>query len=130
MPIHKIIKRNPAFYRLLIISILLCQPVVAQWTWQNPLPTGQNYLGCDFINPVKGWIAGGWGCIIRTLDGGDTWELPNSGVLSDLYGVYSLDENYGWAVGNGGTILHTKNGGGNWIIQQSGSGSGSYITSV
>jgi photosystem II stability/assembly factor-like uncharacterized protein len=121
-----------ALLTLVTTSFLILKPslVLSQWTWQNPLPSGANYRGCDFIDSSKGWIVGDWGCIIRTSDGGHTWEVQHSGVEADLYNVFFLDENYGWAVGNRGTILHTKNGGKNWLIQQYGTVTSAYISSV
>jgi len=130
LPIGEIMRLHLVYFCFLWINVLLCQPTTAQWTWQNPLPTGNTYRGCDFLDTQTGWIVGGYGCILKTTDGGTTWVLQNSGVTTDLYGVYFLDENYGWAVGNGATILHTKNGGNDWMIQHGGSGSGSYINSV
>jgi photosystem II stability/assembly factor-like uncharacterized protein len=106
-------------------------PVHSQWTWQNPLPTGAVYYrGCDFIDSSRGWIVGDWGCIIRTTDGGLTWEVQHSGVTADLYAVFFLDENYGWAVGSYGTIIHTINGGQSWQLQKQYYDPYVYITSV
>jgi photosystem II stability/assembly factor-like uncharacterized protein len=113
------------FLLLVFSSTALCQ-----WTWQNPLPTGATYRGCDFLDPMNGWIVGYCGCIIRTSDGGLSWEVQHSGVNADLIGVCFINENYGWVTGNFGTILHTKNGGATWSVQKSTWASGSYISSI
>jgi photosystem II stability/assembly factor-like uncharacterized protein len=114
----------------LFILVFSSPEVISQWTWQNPLPTGATYRGCDFIDPMSGWIVGYCGCIMRTSDGGLSWEVQHSGVKADLYAVCFINENYGWAVGNYGTILHTKNGGETWSVQKSYGGSGYYISSI
>ncbi|MBK7500346.1 MAG: T9SS type A sorting domain-containing protein [Ignavibacteriales bacterium] len=51
------------------------------------------------------------GLIIRTTDGGNSWESQFSGTKNWLTGVSFIDKNIGWVVGAFGTILHTTNGG-------------------
>ena len=58
--------------------------------------------------------------IIRTIDGGSTWNVQSSRTVNDLLGVSFSDVNNGTAVGREGTIIRTTNGGTNWILQSSG----------
>jgi len=60
--------------------------------------------------------------ILRTTDGGDTWEVQASGVKQAtlLMAVSFTDANTGTAVGENGTITRTTNGGGTWVPQTSG----------
>ncbi len=51
------------------------------------------------------------GTILRTTDGGATWNPQTSGTTFALNAVSFTDVNNGWAVGNNGTIRHTTNGG-------------------
>ncbi|MBM3212580.1 hypothetical protein FJZ33_10180, partial [Candidatus Poribacteria bacterium] len=62
----------------------------------------------------NGWAVGDNGIILRWNDLERTWAPQNSGVSSDLYGVFSIGNNEGWAVGKNATILRTTNGGLNW----------------
>jgi photosystem II stability/assembly factor-like uncharacterized protein len=48
------------------------------------------------------------------------WIFQNSGVFTNLYEVFFLDEFNGWSVGADGVILKTTNGGTNWNIIASG----------
>ncbi len=48
------------------------------------------------------------------------WVKQSSGLSSNLYGVFFVDESTGWAVGASGKILHTNNGGTTWAEQTSG----------
>jgi len=63
----------------------------------------------------------GWtGAILRTTDGGRTWEPVRSPAASwSLSAVYFRDRREGWAVGFGGQILHSADGGLSWEAQAS-----------
>jgi hypothetical protein len=60
------------------------------------------------------------GDILKTTDGGISWNSQTSGTGTLLNSVYFLDEDTGWVVGSGGTILKTINGGATWETQSSG----------
>lgn len=71
-----------------------------------------------YICPTNGEIV-----LLRTTDGGNTWEsLITTGDtnFSKLQRVKFYNENIGWAVGSGGTIFRTTDGGDNWIRKGSG----------
>ncbi|WP_374498559.1 WD40/YVTN/BNR-like repeat-containing protein [Zoogloea sp.] len=61
---------------------------------------------------------GDYGTIVRSSDGGNTWQqaatVPVSGLLTS---VSFADAKNGWAVGHGGIILVTRDGGETWAIQ-------------
>jgi photosystem II stability/assembly factor-like uncharacterized protein len=52
--------------------------------------------------------------ILRTTNGGDTWDLQDAGTTSALHSVIAIDQNTALAVGSDGTILKTKDGGAVW----------------
>ena len=60
------------------------------------------------------------GTILRTTDGGTTWNSQTSGTTVRLEGVSFTDSNNGTAVGDNGTILRTTDGGTTWNSQISG----------
>lgn len=101
-----------------------------------------------FLDATHGWIVGEQGRMVRTEDGGQTWEnvtLPrppkqdkaggNEEMMSDeeleafgaltplpsLYGVYFTSPQQGWVVGQEGTIARTQDGGKQWEFQSSNS---------
>ena len=67
----------------------------------------------SFVSDQTGWIVGDLGVILKTEDGGNTWQhlrgghrqIPGGDVV--LQGVHFVDNQEGWAVGEFGTILHT-----------------------
>jgi photosystem II stability/assembly factor-like uncharacterized protein len=63
---------------------------------------------------------GSGGSIVRSVDGGDTWELPVWTGRSDmLMDVSFINSNTGWAVGYNGSVFRTDNGGKKWNRQNS-----------
>jgi photosystem II stability/assembly factor-like uncharacterized protein len=58
-----------------------------------------------------GYNAGLGGTILRSDDGGATWETQASRTSNRLNDVHFVDAQRGWAVGDGGVIVHTARGG-------------------
>ena len=71
---------------------------------------------------MTGYAVGANSIIIKTTDGGGTWNAINPFSSGTLYGVYFSDVNTGTVVGDNGLILRTTDGGGTWTQQQSGVG--------
>lgn len=76
-----------------------------------------------FVDARNGWAVGDRGVIWRTDDGGQQWQLQNSGVRRPLWAVTFLDEQTGWAAGgfthpfthvSSGVLLSTRDGGKTW----------------
>ena len=75
-----------------------------------------------FTDKNTGYAAGGgpWNSTIeKTMNGGNTWTVQNSGAGYNLNSIHFADENTGLTVGVAGTILKTTNGGSSWISQTS-----------
>ena len=60
-----------------------------------------------------GYAVGVKGTIIKTTDGGNTWQLQSSGSDQDFHAVDMFDTNRAIAVGNG-IAYNTVNGGASW----------------
>ena len=74
----------------ILFFFLLTFSNYSQWFWQNPSPTANDLLGVDFINELTGWAVGTVGTIIKTTDGGESWEFQNSGISVQFNGVFFL----------------------------------------
>ncbi len=57
------------------------------------------------------------GVLIKTDDGGATFQRLPTNTEDALRGVSFIDANTGWIVGDNGTILHTKDGGNTFELQ-------------
>ena len=88
------------------------------WTIQDQSPV--NYYNCNAIDQNTCYVSGTGGTILKTTDGGVTWNTQLTGTLSDITALFLFDANNGYAVGGQGTILHTIDGGLTWTAQQSG----------
>lgn len=92
------------------------------WTIQNNiwLDASDGYelvYDAYFINMNTGWMSGNSGKIIKTTDGGVTWDTNGSAVSSSAtwYGLYFLDANTGFAAGtSSGRVAMTTDGGATW----------------
>jgi photosystem II stability/assembly factor-like uncharacterized protein len=65
-----------------------------------------------FISESKGWILIDVNTILRTEDGGETWNDVSEGIDDTLNAIYFVDGQIGYAVGYNGSIYKTTNGGG------------------
>ena len=87
------------------------------YKWQNPLPQGNGLRSVVFTDENTGIAVGYYGTILRTADGGVSWDIQSSGTTVLLWAVSFGDANTGVAVGVAGTILRTIDGGLSWIQQ-------------
>lgn len=81
----------------------------------------------DGGGPQIGWAVGGvddgYGLILHTTDGGDTWTRQGDSTAManiEFGGVFALDSLTAWVVGGGfqsGAIFKTTDGGNTWIDQ-------------
>ena len=85
------------------------------WT-QAPAPTSANLTAVYFADEKHGWAVGHVETILRTQDGGDSWELVHFEPASPqpLLDVAFADAAHGVAVGAYGVIYVTADGGKVW----------------
>src|SRR6185436_600616 len=78
----------------------------------------------SFADDRVGWLAGMHASLMRTADGGITWESPAmplaAGERPSFWDVCFVDGQAGWVVGEEGTILATIDGGTTWTLQNTG----------
>lgn len=71
----------------------------------------------EFADARHGAIAGEFGTILMTRDGGATWERAVTRTEKTLFGIAFASAHEAWAVGIDGIILHTTDGGATWDLQ-------------
>jgi photosystem II stability/assembly factor-like uncharacterized protein len=85
---------------------------IADDDFENPKPA----LYCVwFTDTQNGWISGIEGTLLRTRDGGDTWDILPTGTSFSLYTVF-VKYGRGWIVGDRGAYLMSEDGGSTWKI--------------
>ena len=63
---------------LFIFIFFLFNNIIGQpfdYVWTNPKPQGNNLNGTFFIDSLKGWCVGNVGTVLKTTDGGYSWEV-------------------------------------------------------
>lgn len=86
-------------------------------TWaQAPVPASANLTAVTFADAKNGWAVGHVETILRTTDGGDSWDLVHfdPGNPQPLLDVCFTDASHGVAVGAYGVIYVTRDGGAVW----------------
>jgi len=66
-----------------------------------------------FVNENKGYVTGMYGAVLRTNDGGITYDSLNVGNY-DLFSLYFINENLGFVGGADGALFKTTDGGNSW----------------
>ena len=104
---------------LLIVGLLMLlasYKSLAQttWQWQNPLPQGNDLNDIHVFSSDSAIAVGGNGTILKTIDGGTSWTLIQSGTKAILRSICFINNNTGWAVGDSGIVLKTTDSGENW----------------
>jgi len=90
----------------------------------NTITTGitSSVNSINFISETLGFFCGDNGIVYKSIDGGLTWTLINTGIPSvKLNSVSFLDEQKGIVVGDNGTAYVTANGGTSWSLENTGS---------
>ncbi len=112
------------FRSILIPAVLFLLPGYASAGWvQQPSGTTAGLHTVYFINPQTGWVAGDSGFVLRTTDGGASWNRNSVDTL--IWSCRSLwfqDATRGWAVGSGGRfsglLYITTDGGVSWQLEK------------
>ena len=66
----------------------------------------------------RGWVGGEWGRVLKTTDGGYSWDIIISGTNDALRSLKFFDENIGLACGSSGLLIRTSDGGNVWSLLQ------------
>lgn len=80
-------------------------PQLDTWTWRNPVPNGNGFLGMTFGNGLYVGV-GGVGRIATSADGA-TWTEQSSGTTMNLNDIVYSGTSF-IAVGDGGNILTSE----------------------
>lgn len=100
----------------LFAYFLYSSPCICQSGWfALSNPTIQPYFGVNFINANTGFVCGAEGVILKTTNGGVTWDstiLPTNPLL---YKILFINSNVGFVTSAYGQIWRTLDRGDNWV---------------
>ena len=86
--------------------------------------------GLHFPTPAAGYAAGAPGVVLKSTDGGASWEQISNGGAIDLYDVAMHESGFGIAVGDDLGVLRTEDFGKKWIAGRADTVPYSYFKSV
>jgi photosystem II stability/assembly factor-like uncharacterized protein len=90
------------------------------WKIIHKIDSVNALLSVQAINEKIVYTVGYNGAILKTQNGGNTWNKLQSPNKERFQGLSFVNEQTGWVVGTKGTILFTKDGGKSWQVQNSG----------
>ncbi len=113
-----------SFCYILFFLILLNAAFAQVQPWKMlPSPVNVTLRYLSFVDSLTGWAAGDAGTIIRTTDGGNSWDVQNSTVQTFIMDIFFIDKNLGWALTLkdvfpfNSVLLKTTNGGDDWSAE-------------
>lgn len=104
------------FKSFLVFLCLVCALLVkAETTIKIPGYNGP-LQALRFFDDSHGFLSATEGKIGRTLDGGSSWELIETGYINQYFkAIEFINESVGFAVGSNGFIIKTNDGGNSWV---------------
>lgn len=108
-----------------LLALLLAAPLAAQAPTVTEQTSGTTAL-LQAISPVSEqvvWVSGHKGSVLRTLDGGASWESrPVAGAETlEFRDIHALSAELAWVLAAGpgekSRIYHTTDGGAHWTLQ-------------
>jgi photosystem II stability/assembly factor-like uncharacterized protein len=86
------------------------------WRQATRVPTTSTLTSISFVDERRGWAVGHDALILRTTDGGETWEQQHIDREQEapLLSVWFRDAQFGIGVGAFGMTLETRDGGESW----------------
>jgi photosystem II stability/assembly factor-like uncharacterized protein len=117
--------KKSLLFSLLLLSFLVftSSSILAQWAAQTS-GTTQSLYAVKAINENVVWVGGSNGTLLKTTDGGLTWN-PLTTVPNRAYSLDAIDENTAWiyvtnpSTGADSKIYKTTDGGTTWNVQYS-----------
>ena len=104
-------------YIIILLAFIITSSVAySQWTTQFSGSSAE-LRGVYFTNPQTGYIAGSDGTLLKTIDGGTTWNVLTPGITDTLRSVFFVDDTTGYASGANGRIIKTTDAGTTWTTQ-------------
>lgn len=97
---------------------------------ESPLAPAISAMEVNFVNPNVGWafasdagLGGGPTDVLRTNDGGQTWEPVLSNIPYNSSAVAFVDTQHAW-------VVRAPDSGGRWIVDRTSDGDQSWTTAV
>ena len=109
----------PKYVCIVFVCLMSFESLAQSWQTLNVNTFGWRFEDMQFVDTEIGWVVDGGGQILKTIDGGLTWNQQYYNSNHYFRSVEFYDENIGFAgtLANGNpnaTLLKTINGGQTW----------------
>ncbi len=84
--------------------------------------------GVQMLNDTLGWVCGMYQTLLKTTDGGLTWQFVTLSLNLHYWSIDFLNEQFGFIAASDSKILRTTNGGTVWQQYIAGNQSGAFYT--
>lgn len=104
----------------LIVSGLLwagifVKPVVTIKEVEKPaIEPRDNIYGVDVVDKKTIWLAGSYGKVLLSNDGGSSWKIQDTNIVNHIQDISSWDNERAISVGNSGVVIRTEDSGKTW----------------
>ncbi len=90
-------------------------------TWSRASVSDDFFTDIHFPTAQTGYICGSSGTLLKTTDGGATWQTIRKGGATKpkrqpFQALWFEDEQRGWLAGDGGLLWRTTDGGSTWAV--------------
>ncbi len=85
------------------------------YTLQSSGWTSQRFMAIWLLSPDTVMMAGNYGKIIKTLNGGINWTTVYADTTLQFWGIWFTNPQTGYIAGSNGKIMKTTNRGDNWV---------------
>lgn len=109
----RLVFKLTAFVVLFSASLLNAQ-MADNWKWLNPAPQGNSLNAVDFIDNNTGYAAGDYGTILKTSNGGSSWQQIYSFDGKDIMSMSFVNASIGYVGGASQMLRKTVDGGQTW----------------
>ena len=116
--------KNLPQYDRTLLPLQKVNSSTGSWTELNPKVPRVDYIGIHFVNKDTGWAVGANGAIIKTTDGGESWEVKETNTTKPILKIRSYNGQTVIATGYDGLILRSADGGETFTQVTSGVGTG------
>ncbi len=100
---------------LLAVLLFNMETAKSQW-YYSKLPTSNYLYSLSFPEVSTGYVCGEYHTLLKTMDGGATWNSLNINTGGNLLSIKFTSSITGYVATNRGEIFKTIDGGQNWIL--------------
>ena len=114
--------------KIFLLSIVILLSVnfteAQSWTTVSQIPSKADIWTLSAVDQNTVWVSGGIPAnLYLSTNGGQTWQLRNTGINGTIWAISALDSMNCWAGTDAGSVYHTSNGGISWTQQIADTGS-------